>query len=46
MGVANAECYIESDINNFYLCEKLCNIECFNDPLLFFFYNYDHRMPT
>ena len=22
MGVANAECYIESDINSFYLCEK------------------------
>ena len=22
MGVANAECYVESDINSFYLCEK------------------------
>ena len=22
MGVDNAECYIESDINSFYLCEK------------------------
>ena len=37
MGVANAECYIESDINCFYLCEKdFCNVECFNTPLLFF----------
>ena len=35
MGVANAECYIESDINSFYLCEKdfVANVKCFNTPL-------------
>ena len=36
MGVANTECYIKSDINSFYLCEKDCNVQCFNTPLLFF----------
>ena len=48
MGVANAECYIESDIKSFYLCEKkLCNVKCFNTPLLFFIImtiGYLHRM--
>ena len=47
MGVANAECYIESDIKSFYLCEKDCNVKCFNTPLLFFIImtiGYLHRM--
>ena len=47
MGVANAECYIESDINSFYLCGKDCNVKCFNTPLLFFIImtiGYLHRM--
>ena len=35
MGVANAECYIESDINSFYLCEKDFKDFMRNTPLLF-----------
>ena len=40
MGLANAECYIESDINSFFIYVKktLSNVECFNAPLLFFFF--------
>ena len=36
MGVANAECYIESDINSFYLCEKDFVMKNVSTLLLFF----------